>query len=75
MSKADRILLRTYVAVRHRRFGNEQAWSVTNAAGGVWRLGQIVHVHAMCGALTVIKKAIAAEAEQERGVGLAPWCA
>lgn len=69
MSKADRILLRTHVAVPHRRFGNERAWSVTNAPGGVLRLGQIVHVHAMCGVLTVIKKAIAADkAEQEREV-------
>ncbi len=45
-----------YVAVPHERFGNERAWSVT---GSSLALGQIVHMHAMCSAVSAIKKAIA----------------
>jgi hypothetical protein len=47
---------REYSAVPHERFGNERAWSVT---GGTLALGQIVHLHAMCGKAAAIKKAIA----------------
>ena len=44
-----------YTAVPHERFGNERAWSVT---GGDLALGQIVHLHAMCGKTAAIFKAI-----------------
>lgn len=44
-----------FTALRHARTGNEVAWTVTGRS--LFR-GQIVHVHAMCGAETAIKKAI-----------------
>ena len=64
MTKRDRLLLQHYSAVPHQRFGNERAWSVT---GGDLILGQVVHMHAMCGKTAAILKAIKQDdAEQDR---------
>jgi len=52
-----------FSVVRHQRFGNEQAASVT---GGTLKRGQIVTLHPMCGTERYIRKAIAQDiAEQE----------
>jgi hypothetical protein len=62
LTRKDVLLLNTHTVVRHQRFGNEQAWSVT---GGNLRRGQIVTLHAMCSAKTAIKKAIAQDIREE----------
>jgi len=59
--KTDKELLQRYTAVPHARAGNERAWSVTSP--DMYR-GQIVHVHAMSGAITAIRKAIAQDAAE-----------
>jgi hypothetical protein len=64
MTKVKRALLAAHTVVRHQRFGNEQAASVT---GGTLKLGQIVTLHPMCGDAAYINKAIAQDkAEQQR---------
>lgn len=52
-----------YTAVPHQRFGNERAWSVQ---GEALHLGQIVTLHAMCGALAAVKKAIKQDEVEQR---------
>ena len=46
----------TFIAVPHERFGNQRVWSVT---GSSLALGQLVYLHAMCNAMSAIKKAVA----------------
>jgi hypothetical protein len=51
-----------FSVVRHKRFGNEQAASVT---GSNLKRGQIVTLHPMCGDLRYIDKAIAQDAAEQ----------
>ena len=51
-----------FSVVRHQRFGNEQAASVT---GGTLGRGQIVILHPMCGDAKYIDKAIAQDKREQ----------
>ena len=54
--------VKPFSVVRHQRFGNEQAASVT---GGTLKRGQIVTLHPMCGTAKYIRKAIAQDIEEQ----------
>jgi len=65
----NKTLINSHRIVPHKRFGNEQAFSVT---GGTLKRGQIVHGHPMHGKRTIILMAIAQDdaeqaAEAQRG--------
>src|SRR5271165_4918680 len=62
MTKTKRNILNTHTVVRHARFGNEQAASVT---GGTLKCGQVVTLHPMCGDFKFIQKAIAQDAREQ----------
>jgi hypothetical protein len=51
-----------FSVVRHQRFGNEQAASVT---GGTLKRGHIITLHPMCGIQRYIDKAIAQDVREQ----------